>query len=275
MYRELANKTAIITGAATGLKGEIRGIGGATAWAFVREGATVYLADINDELGERTAAQIRETGGSAHYVHLDVTDEALWQNTIDFIVKAEGALDVLVNNAGTGRDYDGDYTDPDGPQNAEEALKVEFTTVEGLDRQLGVHVRGAMLGMKYAIPEMRKRGGGSIINVSSIHGIVGVDTITSYSTAKAGMRHMSKTVAIQYASENIRVNSVHPGYTKTPAALPLFTDPELYADRTSQIPMGRYAESEEIANSILFLASDESSYITGAELVIDGGHNAQ
>ena len=204
-----------------------------------------------------------------------MTDEALWQNTIDSIVKAEGALDVLVNNAGTGRDYDGDYTDPDGPQNAEEALKVEFTTVEGLDRQLGVHVRGAMLGMKYAIPEMRKRGGGSIINVSSIHGIVGVDTITSYSPAKAGMRHMSKTGAIQYASENIRVNSVHPGYTKTPAALPLFTDPELYADRTSQIPMGRYAESEDIANSILFLASDESSYITGAELGIDGGHNAQ
>ena len=184
----MRGKTAIITGAATGLKGEIRGIGGATAWAFVREGATVYLADINDELGERTTAQIRETGGAAHYVHLDVTDEALWQNTIDFIVKAEGALDVLVNNAGTGRDYDGDYSDPDGPQNAEEALKVEFTTVEGLDRQLGVHVRGAMLGMKYAIPEMRKRGGGSIINVSSIHGIVGVDTITSYSTAKAGMR---------------------------------------------------------------------------------------
>ena len=182
---------------------------------------------------------------------------------------------MLVNNAGTGRDYDGDYSDPDGPQNAEEALKVEFTTVEGLDRQLGVHVRGAMLGMKYAIPEMRKCGGGSIINVSSIHGIVGVDTITSYSTAKAGMRHMSKTVAIQYASENIRVNSVHPGYTKTPAALPLFTDPDLYADRTSLIPMGRYAESEEIANSILFLASDESSYITGAELVIDAGHNAQ
>ena len=137
----MRGKTAIITGAATGLKGEIRGIGGATAWAFVREGATVYLAAINDELCERPAAQIRETGGAAHYVHLDVTDEALWQNTIDSIVKAEGALDVLVNNAGTGRDYDGDYSDPDGPQNAEEALKVEFTTVEGLDRQLGVHVR--------------------------------------------------------------------------------------------------------------------------------------
>jgi NAD(P)-dependent dehydrogenase (short-subunit alcohol dehydrogenase family) len=271
----LQGKIAIITGAANGLTGEIKGIGGATAWAFVREGATVYLADLNDETGERTASEIREAGGAARYVHLDVTDEVLWHTVIDSIVKAEGALDVLVNSAGTGRDFHGDFTDADGPQNAEEALKVEFTTVDGLDRQLGVHARGAMLGMKYAIPGMRKRGGGSIVNVSSVHGIVGVNTITSYSTAKAAMRHMSKTVAIQYASENIRVNSVHPGYTKTPAALPLFTDPELYADRTSQIPLGRYAEAEEIAEGILFLASDESSYITGSELVIDGGHIAQ
>ena len=272
----LQGKIAIITGAATGLTGGIRGIGGAAAWAFVREGATVYLADINDEMGERTAAEIREAGGAARYVHLDVTDEVLWHTVIDSIVKAEGVLDVLVNNAGIGiPDYDGDYSDPDGPQNAEEALKVEFTTVDGLERELRVHARGAMLGMKYAIPEMRKRGGGSIINISSIHGIVGVDTITAYATAKAAIRHMSKTVAIQYAAANIRVNSVHPGYTKTPLALPLFTDPELYADRTSQIPLGRFAEPEEIAESILFLASDESSYITGAELVIDGGHNAQ
>ena len=271
----LQGKIAIITGAATGLSGEIRGIGGAAAWVFAREGATVYLADINDEMGERAAAEIREAGGAALYIHLDVTDEDLWHAAIDSIVRAEGALDVLVNNAGTGRAHGGNYSDPDGPRNAEEALKVEFTTIGGLERELLVHVRGAMLGMKYAIPEMRKSGGGSIVNVSSIHGIVGVDTITAYSTAKAAMRHMSKTVAIQYASENIRVNSVHPGYTKTPLALPLFTDPELYADRTSQIPMGRFAESTEIAEGILFLASDESSYITGAELVIDGGHNAQ
>jgi NAD(P)-dependent dehydrogenase (short-subunit alcohol dehydrogenase family) len=272
----LQGKIAIITGAATGLTGEIRGIGGAAAWAFVREGATVYLADINDEMGERTAAEIRDAGGAARYVHLDVTDEALWRTVIDSVVKAEGALDVLVNNAGIGiPDYDADYSDPDGPQNAEEALKVEFTTVEGLERELRVHARGAMLGMKYAVPQMRKRGGGSIVNISSIHGIVGVNTITSYATAKAAIRHMSKTVAIQYAGENIRVNSVHPGYTKTPLALPLFTDPELHADRTSQIPLGRFAEPEEIAESILFLASDEASYITGAELVIDGGHNAR
>ena len=119
----LQGKIAIITGAANGLTGEIRGIGGAVAWAFVREGATVYLADINDEMGERTAAEIRAAGRAAHYVHLDVTDEVLWHTVIDSIVKAEGALDVLVNSAGTGRDYDGDYSNPDGPQNAEEALQ--------------------------------------------------------------------------------------------------------------------------------------------------------
>ena len=271
----LQGKIVIITGAATGLSGEVKGIGGAAAWAFAREGATVYLADINDEMGERAAAEIREAGGGALYIHLDVTDEVLWQAAIDSVVRAEGALDVLVNSAGTGRAHGGDYSGTGGPRNAEEALKVEFTTIEGLEREMLVHVRGAMLGMKYAIPEMRRRGGGSIVNVSSIHGIVGVDTITAYATAKAAMRHMSKTVAIQYASENIRVNSVHPGYTKTPLARPLFTDPALYADRTSQIPMGRFAESTEIAEGILFLASDESSYITGAELVIDGGHNAR
>lgn len=272
----LKDKVAIITGAATGLTGEIRGIGGAAAWAFTREGATVYLADINDEMGERTAAQIAEAGGNAHYIHLDVTDEELWRSVIASIVKASGGLDILVNNAGIGiPDYEADYSDPHGPQDAEEALKVEFTTVEGLERELRVHARGAMLGMKYAVPEMRKRGGGSIVNISSIHGIVGVNTITAYSTAKAAIRHMSKTVAIQYAGENIRVNSVHPGYTRTPLVKPLFTDPDLLADRTSQIPLGRFAEPEEIAEGILFLASDEASYVTGSELVIDGGVIAQ
>ena len=122
---------------------------------------------------------------------------------------------------------------------------------------------------------MRERGGGSIVNVSSIHGIVGVHTVTAYQAAKAAIRQLSKAASIQYAKENIRVNSVHPGYTKTPLAKPLFTDPELLADRTSQIPLGRFAEPEEIAAGILFLASDEASYITGAELVLDGGVIAQ
>ena len=141
--------------------------------------------------------------------------------------------------------------------------------------ELRVHVRGNLLGMKHAIPRMRARGGGSIVNVSSIHGIVGVNTVTAYQAAKAAIRQLSKAAAIQSAPDGIRVNSVHPGYTKTPLAKPLFTDPELYADRRSTVPMGRFAEPEEIADGILFLASDEASYVTGAELVIDGGTIAQ
>ena len=163
----------------------------------------------------------------------------------------------------------------DRPSSAEEALKVEFTTVEGLERELRVHARGTLLGMKHSIPQMRRRGAGSIINISSIHGIVGANTVTSYQTAKGAIRQISKAAAIQYAGEGIRVNSVHPGFTKTPLTTPLFTDPELFADRTSQVPLGRFAEPEEIAEGILFLASDEASYITGAELVIDGGVIAQ
>ena len=272
----LSGKVAIITGAAAGLPGQIRGIGGAAAWAFCREGACVYIADISDELGQRTAEQIGEAGGKAHYVHLDVTDEGQWRSALESIETDQGGLDILVNNAGIGiPDYDGDFTDPHGPGSAEEALKVEFTTIEGLERELRVHARGTLLGMKHAIPSMRRRGGGSIINISSIHGIVGANTVTSYQTAKGAIRQITKAAAIQYAPEGIRANSIHPGFTKTPLARPLFTDPDLLADRTSQIPMGRFAEPEEIADGILFLASDEASYITGAELVIDGGVIAQ
>ena len=272
----LKDRIAIITGAATGLIGETRGIGGAAAWAFSREGAAVYIADIDDAMGERTAEQIRGSGGVAHYVHLDVTDEDQWISAVSQIEEAQGGLDVLVNNAGIGiPDYGGDFSAPGGPRSAEEALKVEFTTVEGLEREMRVHARGTLLGMKHCIPRMRRRGGGSIVNISSIHGIVGADTVTSYQAAKGAIRQISKAAAIQYAGEGIRVNSVHPGFTRTPLTTPLFTDPELHADRTSQIPLGRFAEPEEIAESILFLASDEASYVTGAELVIDGGVIAQ
>lgn len=269
----LDGRVAIISGAAAGITGKTQGIGGASAWAFTREGATVVIADINDELGERTVAQIRESGGKAIYMHLDVTKESQWRIGIETIVRSEGGLDILVNNAGIGiPNYD---TASDDSISPEEALKVEFTTVEDLDRELRVHARGTLLGMKHSIPRMRERGGGSIVNVSSIHGIVGAHTVTAYQAAKAAIRQLSKAASIQYAKENIRVNSVHPGYTKTPLAKPLFTDPELLADRTSQIPLGRFAEPEEIAAGILFLASDEASYITGAELVLDGGVIAQ
>jgi len=269
----LNNKVLLITGAATGLDGELQGIGGATAWECAQEGAKVVIADINDDMGEKTAHQISQNGGYARYIHLDVTSEDEWISAFDSIESIESKLDVLVNNAGTGiPDYDSSLK---GAKNPEEALMVEYTTIEGLNSQLTVHAHGVLLGMKHAIPIMRRQHGGSIVNVSSIHGIVGTHTVTAYQAAKGAVRQLTKAAAVQYSKENIRVNSIHPGFTKTPLTTELFTNPELYADRTSQIPLGRFAESEEIAMAILFLASDESSYITGAELVIDGGVIAQ
>ena len=269
----LNNKVILITGAATGLSGEIQGIGGATARICAKEGAKILIGDISDDMGKKTTEQINEMGGYARYLHLDVTNEDEWVLAYKSIASVEGKLDVLVNNAGTGiPNYDSSLT---AARNPEEALMVEHTTIEGLQSQLKVHVQGGLLGMKHAIPLMRKGLGGSIINVSSIHGIVGTHTVTSYQAAKGAVRQLTKAAAVQYSKENIRVNSIHPGFTKTPLTTELFTNPEIHANRVSQIPLGRFADSEEIAMGILFLASDESSYVTGAELIIDGGVIAQ
>lgn len=269
----LNNKVILITGAATGLSDETQGIGGAAAWKCAEEGAKTIIGDISDDMGEETAQQINQMGGYARYIHLDVTNEDNWVSAYKSIESVEGKLDVLVNNAGTGiPNYDSSVTDARSP---EEALMVEYTTVEGLESQLKVHAQGVLLGMKHAIPLLRKQKGGSVINVSSIHGIVGTHTVTSYQAAKGAVRQLTKAAAVQYSPENIRVNSIHPGFTKTPLTTELFTNPELHSDRTSQIPLGRFAESKEIAMGIVFLASDESSYITGAELIIDGGVIAQ
>jgi NAD(P)-dependent dehydrogenase (short-subunit alcohol dehydrogenase family) len=254
----LEGKVALITGAAHGLQGELMGFGGASAWLFVREGAKVALADINEEMGEKSASQIRESGGEAIFVRLDVTSEDEWINAIKTTVDAFGRLDILVNNAGTGAPY-----------------KVEDTTVEIWDGQMNVHAKGTFLGTKHAIPEMRRVGGGSIINISSINGLIGSPTSTAYHAAKAAIRLFTKSAAIQYARDNIRVNSVHPGYAMTPLTKRMLTMPEEMAWRVAKVPMGRVATAEEIANGILYLASDESSFVTGSELVIDGGVTAQ
>ena len=256
----LEGKVALITGAATGVRGETKGIGGACAWLFAREGARLVLADINDELGRTTASQIAEDGAGARYVHLDVRNEHEWTGAVDAGVSAYGRLDILVNNAGTG---------------TEASQTVEHTTVETWDNQMAVHAKGNFFGMKHAIPAMRESGGGSIVNISSIHGIVGTFTVTAYQAAKGAIRILTKAAAIQYAGEGIRVNSVHPGYTLTPMTTAMFSDPEITENRLAEIPMGRVASSDEIAQGVLYLASDEASYVTGAELVIDGGVTAQ
>jgi cyclopentanol dehydrogenase len=253
----LKNKVALITGAAAAVQGELMGFGGAAAWIFAREGAKVVICDIKEDIGRRSETQLREHGYEATFIPLDVRDEAQWQRAIAQTVKAYGKLNVLVNNAGMG------YLE-----------KIENMTVQQWDHEMDVHIKGAFLGTKHAIPEMRKAGGGSIVNISSIWGIVGSEGGPAYHAAKGGLRIFTKAAAIQYAKDNIRVNSVHPGGAWTPMTEKSLT-PERRATFIAKVPMGRLGTVEEIANGILFLASDESSYVTGAELVIDGGLIAQ
>ncbi len=254
----LQGKVALITGAATGIEGQTMGFGGASARLFAREGARVVLTDINESDGEKTAAQIAESGGDAIFKRLDVTSERDWSEAIDATMSRFGALNILVNNAGTGA-----------------RTTVEETTEEIWDDQMNVHAKGVFLGTKHAIPDMRRAGGGSIINVSSIFGLIGSRSSTAYHAAKGAIRIFTKAAAVQYAPDNIRVNSVHPGFALTPLTKEAFSDPELMAPRMASIPLGRLGNARDIANGILYLASDESSFVTGSELVIDGGVTAQ
>ena len=254
----LEGKVALISGAASGVEGDLMGFGGAAARLFAREGAKVVLTDINQESGQQTAAQINESGGEATFLRLDVTNEQDWIDAVRATVSSYGRLDILVNNAGTGARH-----------------TVEDTTEEVWDTQMNIHAKGTFLGTKHAIPEMRKVGGGSIINVSSIYGLVGSDTSTAYHAAKGAIRLFTKSAAIQYAKENIRVNSVHPGYALTPLTQQGYANPEYLERILSRIPMGRVGTAGDIAYGMLYLASDESSFVTGSELVIDGGTTAQ
>ena len=254
----LEGKVALISGAATGIQGELMGFGGASARLFAQEGAKIVLGDINEISGERTASQIREEGGDALFVRLDVTVEQDWANAVHAAVSEFGKLDVLVNNAGTSAQY-----------------TVEDTSLEDWNGQMDVHAKGVFLGTKHAIPVMRRGGGGSIVNISSIYGLVGSPTSAAYHAAKGAIRIFTKAAAVQYARENIRVNSVHPGYALTPLTQRSFSDSEQRGWRLGRIPLGRFGTAEDIARGILYLASDESSYVTGSELVIDGGVTAQ
>jgi NAD(P)-dependent dehydrogenase (short-subunit alcohol dehydrogenase family) len=254
----LQGKVAVLTGAAAAIKGELMGFGGAAANIFVREGAKVVLTDIRDDLGERAAALLREAGHDARYMHLDVTSEQNWQDVMDAVIAAHGRLDILFNNAGVSY-----------------PRKVEDITLEIWDRELSVHAKGVFLGTRAAIPLMRKGGGGSIINTSSVMGIVGSPTSPAYSAAKGAITTFTKSAALQYAKENIRINSVHPGYADTPLTDRRFNDPAVRQVLIDRTPMGRLGTADDIANGVLFLASDESSWVTGSELVIDGGMTAQ
>ena len=244
-------KVAVVTGGAGG-------IGAATARLLAREGAAVVIGDLLEEQGRVTETQIAEVGGRALFVRMDVTSEDDWRRAIQAAVAAYGKLDILVNNAGiSGRNT------------------VEETSVELWDRVMAVNAKGVFLGTKLAIPEMRKAGGGSIINLSSIWGLVGSDSSIAYHSAKGAVRIFTKAAAVQYAKEGIRVNSVHPGFVDSPMTIEYHALPGIRETRVAATPLGRMGTPEDIAAGILYLASDESSFVTGSELVIDGGMTAQ
>ena len=246
----LEGKVAIITGGANGMGAEECRI-------FAREGAKVVIADILEEEGKQVEAEIAEAGGDAVFVRLDVTSEADWEATVQTTVARYGKLDTLVNNAGIAR--------PHTP---------EDLRVEDWDDLMNINAKGVFLGMKYAIPEMQKAGGGSIVNISSISGMVGQKQVhMGYNASKGAVRIVTKSAAVQYAHDGIRVNSVHPG-TMPPMLTSAASTPEIRSEMLAGVPMGRAGRREEVGNAVLFLASDEASYITGAELVVDGGLTA-
>ena len=249
----MKGKVVLVTGAAGGM-------GAATARLLAREGAkAVVIADVLDKDGEAVAADIRKAGGTAGYVHLDVTDEGQWQKAVDGVVAAHGGLDVLVNNAGISGSAEQDLYD-----------------TAAWNRLMGINATGVFFGMKYGIAAMRTgKRRGSVINLSSISGIVGQAYIhVGYNASKGAVRLMTKAGAAQHGKEGIRVNSVHPGLMPPMRTSGRTADPVQRAKTLKGVPLGRAGEVDEVAYAILFLASDESSYVTGAELVVDGGWTA-
>jgi len=245
----LENKVAIISGGS-------RGMGAFEAALFVQEGAKVIIGDVRDEEGRDLAKHI---GSNAVYMHLDVTSERDWAAVVKEATDRYGKLDILVNNAGVSA-----------------RGTIEETSVDDWDRVMGINSKGVFLGTRAAIPDMRKSGGGSIINISSQLGLVGMaESSPQYQSSKGAVRIFTKSAAIQYAPEGIRVNSVHPGPIVTPMTEARRSDSVVQQVMVSRIPLGRYGESEDVAYGVLYLASDEASFVTGSELVIDGGWTAQ
>jgi len=249
----MSGKVALISGAASGM-------GAATARLFAREGArAVVVADILDKEGEAVVADIKKSGGTAAFMHLDVTDEAQWKATVDKTVSTFGGLDVLVNNAGISGSAEKDLYD-----------------TAAWNRLMAINATGVFFGMKYGIAAMKNAGRkGSVINLSSVSGIVGQGFIhVGYNASKGAVRLITKSAAAQHGRDGIRINSVHPGLMPPMRTSGRTADPETRAKTLKGVPLGRAGEVDEVAYGILFLAPDESSYVTGAELVIDGGWTA-
>lgn len=255
MNNRLAGKVALITGAASG-------IGAATAECFWHAGANVLIVDRNGAGAATVAQNLDPTGQRVRQLQADVQDEAAAQACVQTALKAWGRLDVLVNNAAVASGMD----------------LLEFTPAE-FDRVLGINLKGPLLFCKYAVPAMRSSGGGAIVNVASISASCGIPHQALYAPSKGGLLQMTRQMAIEYAADKIRVNAVSPGTIETPLLLPPNDDVENHQRRLdwfrAQHPMGRFGQPAEVAVAILFLASDEASFITGANLAVDGGYAAQ
>lgn len=246
----LQDKVTIITGAGSG-------IGQATAIKFSEEGANVVVADMIDTAGNETVKQIRSVGGEAVFLHTDVTSANEIQTLITSTIEIYGKLDVLFNNAG---------------------IPMRFAAVdlpeEDWDRCIDINLKAAYLGSKYAIPEMIKNGVGSIINTASIYGLVGGSNRVAYAASKGGIVNLTRAMALDHANDNIRVNCICPGFTNTPLIKKITETRAKYQELVSHHPMGRIARPLDIAYGALYLASDESEFVTGIALPIDGGYLA-
>jgi NAD(P)-dependent dehydrogenase (short-subunit alcohol dehydrogenase family) len=249
----LDGKVALITGGASGM-------GMVASELFASEGAKVVLTDVTDDAGERVAGKIRSDGGDATYVHADVSSESDAKNMVDTAVETYGGLTVLYNNAGVMLDDDG---------------SVHSTDESIWDTTLAINVKGVAHGCKYGIPAMIESGGGSVINVASFVAWMGAATSqTAYTASKGAVLAMTREMAVEYARKGIRLNALCPGPIDTPLLAELLSDPDRRRRRFVHIPMGRLGQAEELAKAALFLASDDSSYMTGTSLIVDGGITA-
>ena len=246
----LESKVALITGAALGM-------GRAHAKLFASEGAKVIVTDINEEAGRENVEAINKDGGEAIFLKHDVANQSDWKKVIDKSVETYGKVDILVNNAGILL-----------------SKSLEDTSVDEWDLVMNINLRGVFLGCREIIPAMNKAGGGSIVNISSIYGLIGAPDCAAYEASKGGVRLLTKAAAVDLIKHNIRVNSIHPGMIKTEMTKGLADIPEAAAGIAAKVLLGRMAEPEEVSKAVLFLASDESSYVHGSELVVDGGYTA-